>query len=105
MRKVIFTIDDLEYFKKELQKQNVTEEAQKDILGKLNHFKAIYTLYGKGKNIERYTLTDLDGNKVNLNDLNGYQKGVVLNECMAYYYDKNKVPCGVVDIQDIQLNN
>lgn len=107
MRKVIFTIDDLEYFKRMLQKQEVTEEAQKDILDNLNQFKVIYTLYGEGKSVNRYTLTDFDGNKVNLNDLNGYQKGVVLNDCMAYfnggkYHGNETEPCGVVDIQDME---
>ena len=48
MRKVIFTIDDVEYFKRMLRKQNVTEETQKDILDNLNQFKVIYTLYGEG---------------------------------------------------------
>ena len=104
MRKVIFTIDDVEYFKRMLQKQNVTEEAQKDILENINQFKVIYTLYGEGKNVDRYTLTDFDGNKVSLNDLNGYQKGVVLNDCMAYfnggkYHGNETEPCGVIDIQ------
>ena len=107
MRKVIFTIDDLEYFKRMLQKQNVTEEAQKDILDNLNQFKVIFTLYGNGNCFERYTLTDYDGNKVNYNDLNGYQKGVVLSDCMSYFtggkYHGNKTePCGVIDIQDME---
>lgn len=107
MRKVIFTIDDLEYFKRMLQKQEVTEEAQKDILENINQFKVIYTLYGEGKNVDRYTLTDFDGNKVNLNDLNGYQKGLVLNDCMAYftggkYHSNGTEPCGVIDIQDME---
>lgn len=107
MRKVIFTIDDLEYFRRMLQKQNVAEEAQKDILKILNDFKAIYTLYGEGKNVHRYTLTDFNGNKINLNDLNGYQRGVVLNDCVAYfnggkYHENETEPCGVVDIQDME---
>ena len=109
MRKVIFTIDDVEYFKRMLQKQNVTEEAQKDILDNLNQFKAIYTLYGEGKNVDRYTLTDHDVNKVNLNDLNGYQKGVVLNDCMAYFnggkYHGNETETrGVEDKQEEEKN-
>ena len=108
MRKVIFTIDDVEYFKKMLHKQNVTEEVQKDILENINQFKVIYTLYGEGKNVDRYTLTDFDGNKVNLNDLNGYQKGVVLNDCYAYftsgkYHSDTKEPCGVVDIREEEI--
>ena len=108
MRKVIFTIDDVEYFKRILQKQNVTEEAQKDILDNLNQFKVIYTLYGEEKNVDRYTITDYDGNKVNLNDLNGYQRGVILNDCMAYfngekYHGNGTEPCGVIDIQDMEV--
>lgn len=108
MRKVIFTIDDLEYFKRMLQKQEVTEEAQKDILENINQFKVIYTLYGERKNIDRYTLTDHNGNKINLNDLNGYERGVVLNDCMAYftggkYHSDTKEPCGVVDIREEEV--
>ena len=57
--------------------------------------------------IAALTLTDYDGNKINLNDLNGYQKGVVLNDCMAYfnggkYHGNETEPCGVVDIQDME---
>lgn len=108
MRKVIFTIDDMEYFKRMLQKQNTTEEAQKDILDNLNQFKVIYTLYGEGKKVDRYTLTDHDGNKINLNDLNGYQRGVVLNDCMAYfnggkYHSNGTEPCGVINIQEMEV--
>lgn len=105
MRKVIFTIDDLAWFKRFY---NFTEEQKQDIFCDKESFKVIYTLYGEGKCIDRYTLTDYDGNKVNLNDLNGYQIGVVLNDCMAYftggkYHSDTKEPCGVVDIQDISF--
>lgn len=104
MRKVIFTIDDLEYFKRS---NNLTEEQLQDIFGDKESFKVIYTLYGEGNCIDRYTLTDYDGNKVNLNDLNGYQRGVVLNDCMEYfnggkYHSNETEPCGVVDIQDME---
>ena len=104
MRKVIFTIDDLEYFKRS---NNLTEEQLQDIFGDKESFKVIYTLYGEGNCIDRYTLTDYDGNKVNLNDLNGYQRGVVLNDCVAYfnggkYHENETEPCGVVDIQDME---
>lgn len=103
MRKVIFTIDDVEYFKRLLQKQDVTEEAQKDILENLNQFKVIYTLYGNGNCPDRYELTEYDGNKININDLNGYEKGVVLNDCYSYfvggkYHSNADKPCGVVEI-------
>ena len=80
MRKVIFKIDDQEYFRRQLEKKNCTEEQIKNILKDIGNFKAIYTLYGDGKNVDRYTLTNHDGNKININDLNGYEKGVVLND-------------------------
>ena len=103
MRKVTFKIDDQEYFKRELEKENCTEEQKEDILKCLGTFKAIYTLYGNGKSVDRYTLTDYNGNKININDLNGYEKGVVLNECYTYfvggkYHSNADHPCGVVDI-------
>lgn len=104
MRKVIFKIDDHEYFRREfVEKDGCTEKQAEDILKGLGNFKAIYTLYGVGNNVDRYELTDYDGNKISINDLNGYEKGVVLNDCYAYftggkYYDNADKPCGVVGI-------
>jgi len=108
MRKVIFKIDDKEYFRRDLKRQNCTGSQAEDILKKLNNFKAIYTLYGNKKQVDRYELTDYDGNKININDLNGYEKGVVLNDCYAYFvgekycFDSDK-PCGVVDIVEEEI--
>lgn len=104
MRKVIFTIDDLKYFKRS---NNLTEMQAREIFGDKESFRVIYVLYGSEKNVDRYELTDHNGNKVNLNDLNGYQKGVVLNDYMAYfnggkYHGNETEPCGVVDIQDME---
>ena len=103
MRKVTFKIDDQEYFKRELERENCTGEQTENILKGLGTFRAIYTLYGNGKNVDRYTLTDHDGNKININDLNGYEKGVILNDCYAYftggkYHNNADKPCGVVEI-------
>lgn len=104
MRKVTFKIDDLAWMQKHY---NLTDEQMKDVFGDKESFRVIYTLYREGNCIDRYTLTDYDGNKVNLNDLNGYQRGVVLNDCMAYfnggkYHSNGTEPCGVVDIQDME---
>lgn len=104
MRKVIFTIDDLVWMQKHY---NLTDEQMKDIFPDKESFRVIYTLYGEGKNVDRYDLTDYDGNKIHMNDLNGYEKGVVLNDCYAYftggkYHSDTKEPCGVVDIQDME---
>lgn len=96
MRKVTFFIDDLAFF---------NHEAPGVDFGDKESFKAIYTLYGEGKNIDRYELTDPDGNKISLADLNGYQKGVILNDCKAYftgssYHGGGTRPCGVIMIDD-----
>ena len=103
MRKVIFKIDDKEYFRRELEKDNCIGKQADNILKGLGNFKAIYTLYGEGNNVDRYELTDYDGNKININDLNGYEKGVVLNDCYAYftggnYHSNASQPCGVEEI-------
>lgn len=104
MRKVIFTIDDLAWMQKHY---SLTDEQMKDIFKDKKSFKVVYTLYGEGKNIDRYDLTDYDEIKINLDELNGYEKGVVLNDCCAYftdgkYHSDTKEPCGVVDIQDME---
>lgn len=101
MRKVIFKIDDEEFFKQE-HKDQLTEEQWNGFFKGTNPFKAIYTLIGENYP-DKYELTDHDGNKLNYNNLNGYQRGVVLNDCMAYfngekYYDNAAKPCGVVKI-------
>ena len=106
MRKVIFHIDDLEYFRRIwTEESNCTPEQIEDILSGLENFKAVYTLYGDGKSISRYTLTDAEGNEININDLNGYQRGVIISDCQAYYggyrtADGGKSPCGVVGIEE-----
>ncbi len=105
MRKVIFTIDDLEFLKRQY---NLTDEQMNDIFSNKESFKVIYTLIGEDKSIDRYELTDYDGNKIILNDLNGYQRGVILNDCMAYftggkYHSNAEVPCGVVDIKEDEI--
>lgn len=103
MRKVIFKIDDKEYFRRELEKYNCTGKQAEDILNGLGYFKAIYTLYGTGNNVDRYTLTDYDGNNININDLNGYEKGVILNDCYDYFTGNENKPCGVVEILEEEV--
>ena len=104
MRKVIFTINDLEWMRKYYK---LTEEQFSEMFKDQESFKCIYTLYGEGKIVDRYELTDYDGNKIHMDELNGYQKGVVLNDCYAYfvggkYHSDTKEPCGAIDIQDME---
>ena len=102
MRKVIFKIDDLEWFR---QYYKLSEEQFSDIFSDQQPFKCIYILYGEGQQVDRYELTDYTGNNIYLNDLNGYQKGVILNDCYVYftggkYHSDTEGPCGVVDIKE-----
>lgn len=102
MRKVVFYIDDVQYFHKKFEQYGAEIN---ELFDEQESFKVIYTLYGTGKNIDRYELTDYDGNKVQRDTLKGYQKGVVLNDCMAYftggkYHSNGTEPCGVIKIED-----
>jgi energy-converting hydrogenase A subunit M len=106
MRKVIFCIDDLKYLDNLMIAENIDQEERKNILMGLDSFKAIYTLYGTNNSPDRYTLTDVDGKKILLCNLNGYQKGVILNDCMSYfcggsYHENGEGPFGVVNIQEL----
>ena len=107
MRKVTFIIDDEQYFRNEFKRQNpqLTENQIDDILSDIVSFKAVLTLYGEGKSLDRYELTDENGNQMNINNLNGYQKGVIINDCYAYferksYFNNSEQPCGVIKIID-----
>ena len=108
MRKVTFEIDDKAFFKKSLvEKDGLTEEKAESILADMDSFICTYSLIG-GKMPDRYELTDRNGQKMNINDLNGYQKGVILNDCYAYYvggeYDDNGTePCGVIRITETEV--
>lgn len=105
MRKVKYYIDDLAYFKKEYA---LSEENFKDMFSGKTSFRAIYTLIGDGTGVDRYTLTDYDGEKIPLDSLNGYQRGVVLNDCYANftsgkYHSNSKTPCGVMKIEEKEI--
>lgn len=110
MRKVIFKIDDVKFFIKSLKKQNpaLTENQINELVSDMSpSFKATFILYGEGKSIDRYELIDSDGKQININDLNGYQKGCIINDCYAYfegreYFDNTSSPCGVIEIIDTE---
>lgn len=106
MRKVTFIIDDKQYFRNDLKCQNpqLTENQIDYIVSDIISFKAVLTLYGEGKSINRYELTDENENQMKINDLNGYQKGVIINECYAYFEGNNsEQPCGVIKIIDEEV--
>ena len=102
MRKVVFLIDDMKFFKRayKLSAQEITA-----IFADMKSFKAIFTLYGEGKHVDRYRLTDHEGKPISMTTLNMYEKDIVLNDCYAYFEgrkfnNKEKMPCGVIGIED-----
>lgn len=105
MRKVTFTIDDLEYFKR---KFSFTDRQMDEFFGDSESFMAIYTLVGEGNHPDKYELTDYNGNKISLEALNGYQKGIILNQCMEYFTNGKSLRTqpelhGVIKIDEMEV--
>ena len=102
MRKVVFLIDDMKFYKR-AYKLSAQEIA--GIFADMKSFKVIFTIYGEGTHVDKYKLTDYNGKPISINTLNMYEKGIVLNDCYAYFEgrkfnNKEKMPCGVIGIED-----
>lgn len=108
MRKVVFTINDLEFYKSRFE-SSIVDGIFNDLFKVDGATKLILTLFGNGNNIEKYKLTDFAGNKVNINSLNGYEKGVIINDCYAYFEGRRKyfcdanTPTGVIKIEETEI--
>jgi len=108
MRKVTFYIDDIQCLRNRLKERHNLPDSQIDeIVSGLKELKAIYSLFGD-KYIDRYELTDMDGNKININSLNNYERAVVLGDCMAYFEGKKfhfdgDSPTGVIKIEETEI--
>lgn len=103
MRKVTYIIDDLEYFRELYKGVDNLEE----ILKAITPFRCEYTLIGDEYE-RKYLLLDAEGNKLNINDLNGYQKGVVLADCQRHFQRKplesaTGMPTGCVKIVEVEV--
>ena len=103
MRKVTFYIDDTQYYH---NLYDITDEQHRKTFKDITTFKAIYALYGDTKTAVRFTLTDYDGKKLDINKLNAYITGIILNDCLNYFSTENsnpdKYPCGVVKIEETE---
>lgn len=108
-RKVVYNIADDIYLTEELrrQKPTLTDREIADILDDVRPFRATLILYGRGKNVDRYELRKGKNNhKANINDLNGYQRGVIVNDCYAhfegrdYFIKGSPMPSGVITITE-----
>jgi hypothetical protein len=69
-RKVTFTIDDSQYLRNELKRNNLTDKEIDEIfaMGTLSEFKGTFTLYGRGITEDRYELFNVNGEKMNVNE-------------------------------------
>ncbi len=93
MRKVTYIIDDEKGFNKIL---NGKKYDVKDPL------KLIYTLTQEGSDI-RFTLTDFNGNPININSLNGYQS-MYTNECLDAFRKDTEISEKYKDFIEIKEN-
>lgn len=107
MRKITFIIDDIESMK-ELYKNELTYKKFDEIMKDQKPFKATFSVIGD-KYPDRYELSDTEGNKLTINDLNGYQRGCIINDCYKYfesksgYYFKTEKPFGVIRITECEI--
>lgn len=101
-RKVTFTINDTECLRKiwKAEDSNVTDDEINSILDPSTETKCTFILYGINKNIDRYELFNVNGEKININDLNPYQNGCIISECHAYFEGGKDKPFGVIEIKE-----
>lgn len=107
MRKVTFMIDDIASMK-EIYKNELSGEKFDDTMKDQKPFRVIFSVIGN-KSPDRYELSDMEGNRLNINDLNGYQRACIMGDCYKYfenksnYYFKTDRPFGVVDITECEI--
>ena len=100
-RKVTFAIDDLQCLRNEVRRENnLTDKEIDSLFNELYEFKCTFILYGHKTSEDRYELFNVNEEKLNVNDLNPYQKSCIINECHAYFEGRNDKPYGVIDIQE-----
>lgn len=105
MRIMTFEINVNEWMKRHY---NLTETEMNEWFHDMNNFRCTYILSGNGNLPDHYELLDENGNYLNINDCNGFQKGVVLNDCFNYFVCCQKdieanPPCGVLKIYNTDV--
>ncbi|MCI9016168.1 MAG: hypothetical protein HFJ53_03245 [Clostridia bacterium] len=97
MRRITYLIDDKVGFEKLLKKKKpqLSEEELQKRLDDIKGFSAYYTLQ-ENKSDMRYSLEDLNGKRININNLNGYEN-MYLNECFDCFIKKRKIPAEYKD--------
>lgn len=83
---IVYKIRDTEYFRALLAEQGIEGTPADEIMYGIEEFNVDYTLYGRPGNFpDRYELRTTDGKKLNINDQNGYVRGVVLTACDHHF--------------------
>ncbi|MBQ7108251.1 MAG: hypothetical protein IJN95_04085 [Clostridia bacterium] len=83
---IVYKIRDNDYFRALLAKQGVVGKEADEILQGFDDLNVDYTLYGRpGCFPDRYELRTVDGEKLNINEQNGYVRGVVLVACDHHF--------------------
>lgn len=62
-------------------------------------FKVIFTLIGEDNQVDKYKLTDYEGNKIPLSSINGYERGLLMN-CYSHFEKGKENLKGVVKIEE-----
>ena len=85
MRRVTYYINDHEYMKKDWADK--VDDIESILSGLPAPFACIYTLSGDEDSafFDHYELKDVLGNKMDINSLNGYQRGVILCNAQRHY--------------------
>ena len=94
MQKVSYKISVNEYLINLAIRENPTVDPEKikATIGSDDDFQAIYSLYGiRGRFPDRYSLTDYDGKRIDINSINGFQSSI-LNECFSNFHDPENYP-------------
>lgn len=85
-RRIKYKIRDNDYFRVLLEKQGVIGASADEILEGLSNLNLDYTLSGRpGCYPDSYELETPEGEKLNVNEQNGYVRGVVLNACVYHF--------------------
>lgn len=83
---IVYKIRDTDYFRALLAEQGIEGKTADEIMYGIEEFNVDYTLYGRpGSFPDRYELRTVDGEKLNINEQNGYVRGIVLTACDHHF--------------------
>lgn len=92
MRRTTYLINDKAGFKKNINRvsKKLSKEEKQKILDSIIEFSAYYTLEENDKKDISYCLENLQGNKIDINSLNGYEN-MYINECLDCFIKNREI--------------